>query len=173
MIGVTTNDRSVYSHHLCSELLTELSNLEKKQQLNDNMNKEKILGRITSDAEDQWKIRITLGKCIHPLQVDSHASNVLVNIYTEKEFHQSVNVNKAAESGVMTEFQHDLPGAFKKPLTTKVVLKKSAKDKEAKRKVNKDNNSTDLLLACALLFLGTSQLQLDQVFSCELARFRT
>ena len=36
----------------------------------------------------------------------------------------------------------------------------SAKDKEVKRKVNKDeyNNS----------FLGFNQLELDQVFSCEL-----
>ena len=127
----------------------------------------------TTDAEDQWKIRVTLGKCIHSLQVDSHASNVLVNIYTEKELHQSVDVNKRAEFGVMTEFQDDFPGAFKKPLTTKVLLKKSAKDKQAKRKVNKDNNSTDLLLSRTLLFLGTSQLQLDQVFSCELAPFRT
>ena len=73
----------------------------------------------------------------------------------------------------MTEFQDDFPGAFKKPLTTKVLLKKSAKDKQAKRKVNKDNNNADLLLARTLLFLGTSQLQLDQVFSCELAPSRT
>ena len=82
-------------------------------------------------------------------------------------------MNKRAEFGVMTEFQDDFPGAFKKLLTTKVLLKKSAKDKQAKRKVNKDNNSTDLLLSRTLLFLGTSQLQLDQVFSCELAPFRT
>ena len=52
----------------------------------------------------------------------------------------------------MTEFQDDFPGAFKKLLTTKVLLKKSAKDKQAKRKVNKDNNSTDLLLSRTLLF---------------------
>ena len=61
------------------------------------MHKEENLERITLDAEDRKKIRITLGKCIHPLQVDSHASNVLVNIYTGEESDQSINVNKAAE----------------------------------------------------------------------------
>ena len=45
----------------------------------------------------------------------------------------------------------------------------SAKNKQAKRKVNKSEHNVDLLLACAFLFLGTNQLNLDQVFSCELA----
>ena len=35
--------------------------------------------------------------------------------------------------------------------------------------MNKDEYNTDLLLARALLFLGTNQLELDQVFSYELA----
>lgn len=65
MIGVTTNNRSVSiwanSHYLCSEVLTELSDLGNKQQLNDNMHQEENLGRTTLDAEDWCKIKVTLG----------------------------------------------------------------------------------------------------------------
>ena len=63
------------------------------------MYKEEKLGRITSDAEDRRKIRITLGKCIHKLQVDWRKSNVLVNIYAGEECDQSINVNKTVELG--------------------------------------------------------------------------
>ena len=58
----------------------------------------------------------------------------------------------------MIEFQEGLVSAFKKPLTTKVKLITSAKDKQTKRKVNKDEYNIDFLLARALLFLGTNQL---------------
>ena len=70
------------------------------------MYQEENLGRITSGAEEWRKIRIALRKCIHPLQVDSHASNVFVNIYIGEESDQSVNVNKLAELGAkqITEF---------------------------------------------------------------------
>ena len=61
--------------------------------------KKKNLRWITSDVENQRKITITLGKFIDPMQVDLHASNVLVSIYTSGKFDQPVNMNKAAESG--------------------------------------------------------------------------
>ena len=61
------------------------------------MHKEQNLGLIFSGAEDLPKIRISLGKCIHPLQVDLHPSNILINIYTGEESDQSDNVNKATE----------------------------------------------------------------------------
>ena len=38
----------------------------------------------------------------------------------------------------MEEFQEDLLGPFRKPLTTKVALKTSTKDKGAKKKVDKN-----------------------------------
>ena len=34
--------------------------------------------------------------------------------------------------------------------------------------MTKDDHNTDLLLACALLFLGANQLELDHVFSSKL-----
>ena len=104
MISVTTNDRSVSiwanSHHLCGELLTELDD----QRINhcassDTKHKEEGEGRIKSDYEYWSKIKTELEKCIHPLEVKSHASNVLVNIYTGEQSGKSTNVYKAAELG--------------------------------------------------------------------------
>ena len=104
MIGVTTNDRSVSiwanSHHLCGELLTELDD----QRMNhcassDTKHKEEGERRIKSDYEDRSKIKTALDKCIHPLEVKSHASNILVNIYTGEESDKSTHVYKAAELG--------------------------------------------------------------------------
>ena len=43
------------------------------------------------------------------------------------------------------------------------------KKKKKKRKVTKGDQNTDLLLGRALLFLGANQLELDHVFSCNLA----
>ena len=89
VIGVTTNDRSVSiwsnSHHLCGGLLTELSDMGSKQQTHDPKHKEEGTGRIKSDADDRSKIRSVLNTCIHPLLVETQASNVLVNIYTDEE----------------------------------------------------------------------------------------
>ena len=57
-----------------------------------------------------------------------------------RESDQSINVNKAEISGEKKKigFQKDLPGTFRKLLTTQVVLMTSAKDKQAKRKTNED-----------------------------------
>ena len=104
MIGVTTNHRSfsiwTNSRYLCGELLTEID----EQRINhrassDTKHKEEGEGRIKSDYEDWSKIKTELEKCIHSLEVKSHASNVLVNIYTREESDKSTNVYKAAELG--------------------------------------------------------------------------
>ena len=81
------------------------------------MHKGENLGRIISNAEDRWKIKIIVRKCIHLLQVDSHTSNVLAKIYTSGESNQSVNMNKAEDIGVkqMIEFQDDHSGTFREP----------------------------------------------------------
>ena len=101
--------------------------------------KEEGTGRIKSDAGDRSKIRSALSKCIHPLLVETHASNVLVNIYTGEESTKSVNVNKAAEIGKkqMDEFQENLLDASRKTLTTKVVLMTSLKDKKQSKNLRK------------------------------------
>ena len=145
MIGVTTNDRSVSiwanSHHLCGELLTERDD----QRINhcassDTKHKEEGEGRIKSDYKDRSKIKTALDKCIHPLEVKSHESNVLVNIYTGEESDKSTNVYKAAELGEeqMQQFQKEVPDGFRNTLTTKVVLMTLAKDKKKKKK-DKEN----------------------------------
>ena len=145
MIGVTTNDRSVSiwanSHHLCGELLTELDDQRINHRASsDTKHKEEGEGRIKSDYEDRSKIKTALDKCIHPLEVKSHASNILVNIYTGEESDKSTNVYKAAELGEeqMQQFQKEVPDGFRNTLTTKVVLMTLAKDKKKKKK-DKEN----------------------------------
>ena len=87
MIGVIANDRSVSiwanSHHPCGELLIELDDQRINHRAScDTKHKEEGEGRIKSYDEDRSKIKTSLDKCIHLLEVESHASNVLVNIYT-------------------------------------------------------------------------------------------
>ena len=103
MNGVATKDRLVSiwvnSHYLCSALLIELFDLGNKQQPSDNKHKKKNSGRIHSDVDDRRTIRTTLGKCIHPQELDSRFLNALLNICTSEESNQSVNLNKANELG--------------------------------------------------------------------------
>ena len=71
LIGQTTNFRSLTiwasSHHLWSEVLTELESLRKKDKKDENKHKEGEKGRIKSDMKDRKKLLATLQKCIHPL----------------------------------------------------------------------------------------------------------
>ena len=147
------------------------SDLGSKQQTHDPKHKEEGTGRIKSDADDRSKIRSVLNKCIHPLLVETHASNVLVNIYTGEESTKSVNVNKAAEIGKnqIDEFQDNLPDAFRKTLTTKVFLMTSLKDKKTIQKAEKGDYNEDLIFSRVLLLLGSNQIDFKDVFNFELA----
>ena len=173
MIGVTTNDRPVSiwanSHHLCGQLLTELDDQRINHRASSNSkHKDEGEGRIKSDYEDQSKIKTALDTCIHPLEVKSHPSNVLVNIYTGKESEKSTSVYKAAELGEkqMQQFQ-ELSDGFRNTLTTKVVLMTSAKDK--KKKKDKENSyNIDLIFSRVLLLLGTNQIDFEDLFDFEL-----
>ena len=175
MIGVTTNDRSVSiwanSHHLCGELLTELENQRSSDsKSNDIKHKEEGQGRINSDSEDRLKIKTALEKCIHPLDIDSHAdAEVLVNIYTG-EVSDSSNVHNAKEIGTeqWAQFEDGLPESFRAPLTSKIVLMSSVKDKKKKKNKNTSYN-TDLIFSRALLLIGTNQIEFDDLFNYELA----
>ena len=166
IVGITTNDRSVSiwanSHHLCSELLTELSDLGNKQQTSHDKHKEEGAGRIDSDNIDRNKIRSTLEKCIHPLDLETHACNKLVNIYSGEESEDSVNVNKAIDIGSkqFKEFQESLPDGFRKPLSSKVVTMTSRKDKKKKKNDYKTEFNTDILFSRVLYLLGTNQIDL-------------
>ena len=140
LIGVTTNDRSVSiwanSHHLCGELMIELENQRSSDSKSNYIkHKEEGEGRINSDSEDRLKMKTALEKCIHPLDIDSHAdAEVLVNIYTG-EVSDSLNVHNAKEIGIeqWAQFEEGLPESFRAPLTSKVVLMSSVKDKRRRR----------------------------------------
>ena len=177
MIDVTTNDRSVSmwanSHHLCGELLTELDDQRINHRASsDAKDKEEGEGRIKSDYEDRSKIETALDKCIHPLEVKSHASNVLVNIYTGEESGKSTNVYKAAElvEEQMQQFQKELPDGFRKTLTTKVVLMTS-KGKKTKKKDKENSYNTDLIFSCVLLLLGTNQIDFEELAAVPTSLF--
>lgn len=175
IIGVTTSERSVSiwanSHHSCGELLMELKELCQKQ-TSTIKHKEEYQGRIKSDANDRQKIRSALEKCIHPLQIETHESNKLVNIYTGEESDKDTNVNKAETIGKtqMKSFENELPESFRKPLTTKVMTMTSSKEKQSKKKVDKEEYNTDLLFLRALLSIGTHQVGLNEMFSYELSQ---
>ena len=97
IIDITTNDRSVSiwtnSHHLCTALLTELTSLVGQLETSNDKHKEESNGRIDADDIDRTKLHSTLHKCIHPLDIDSHACDKLMNICPD----DTVNVNKAFE----------------------------------------------------------------------------
>ena len=63
--------------------------------LSDSKHKEESAGRIKSDSVDREKIISSLQQCIHPLQIESHASNTLVNVYTGEISEQQTNTNFA------------------------------------------------------------------------------
>lgn len=82
---------------------------------NNFKHKEEGEGRMKSDSCDRLKIKSTMQKCINPLQVQTHAANILVYTYTDEESDGSVNVNKASELGEkqMVEFEKELSDSFK------------------------------------------------------------
>ena len=103
IIGVTTQERTVNiwanSHHLCTELTNELEALRKEKNLKEKVHKEETAGRMKSDSADRLKIRKALATFIHPLKIETHSSNILVNIYNGEEAGDNVSVNWAVEIG--------------------------------------------------------------------------
>ena len=130
-------------------------------------------GRIKSDYEDRSKIKTALNKCIHLLEVKSHASNVLVNIYTSEKSDKSTNVYKAAEleEKQMQQFQKELLDGFRNPLTNEVVLMALAKDKKKKKKDKENSYNTDLIFSCVLLLLGTNQIDFEELAAVPTSLF--
>ena len=119
------------------------------------------------------KIKKALDKCIHPLEITSHASNVLVNIYTGEESDKSTNVQQAAEIGKeqMEQFEKDLPDGFRNTLTSKVVLMTSIKDKKKRNKAKEGSYNTDLIFSRVLLLTGTNQIEFEDLFDCILTNY--
>ena len=119
-IGVTTNERSLAiwsnSHHLCGQILTEIKDISSnKMQFDSNVHKEESISRIKSDEVDRCNIKKSLELCIHPLEIETHSSDVLVNIYTGEESLNTSNVHNESEIGEnqMKEFEKNLPNSFR------------------------------------------------------------
>ena len=116
---------------------------------------------------------MALSKCIHPLDIKSHAANTLVNIYTGEESEDNGNVNKAREIGTdqMKKFQESLPEGFRERLSSKVVTMTVPRGKKKKNGIETFN--TDLIFSSVLYLLGTNQLDFSTLFNFGLAPFPT
>ena len=176
LIGNTTNTRSVKiwanSHHLSSEVLTELECLRNKgdmKKVGKERHKEEGNGRIHSDAEDRKKLQLALKNCIHPLETDSHDPSKLVNIYTGEESADNVNVFNAIEIGKqqLTQFQNSLPEGFRDKLSSKVTT--MAEGKKNKKGAVTESFNTELIFSRVLYLLGIDQLDFTNLFNNELA----
>ena len=95
IIGITTNERAVRvwsnGHHLRGAVLNELESLRDTTKKVNAVHKEEQKGRISADTVD--RVLAALKKCIHPLDVDHHASDILENIWSGEEAAEEVNVN--------------------------------------------------------------------------------
>ena len=123
-------------------MLVTLEELRTEKELKQKIYKEEYAGRMKSDSADRLKIRNALVTFIHPLRVETHQSNILVNIYNGKEAGDSANVNRALEIGEtqMKEFQASLPDGFRTTLSSKVVTM------AAGRKTKKKKTYSSLLI---------------------------
>ena len=177
VIGFTTNERYLNvwanSHHLCADVISQLEDLRDYKGKNNDKHKEEGPGRISSDREDKLKLRSALKQCIHPLAIEEHSNNILVNIYTGEEADKDVNVNKSVEIGLkeLKSFQESLPEGFRKTLSMKVITmrsKKNGKEKDSTEKIN-----SDLIFSRVLYLVGNKQLDFSKIFNHELAPFPT
>ena len=94
--------------------------------------KEKYKGRMKTDSADRSKIQDALVTIIiHSLKPETHAENILANIYSAEEVKSDVKVNNSLETGAkeMIRFQESLPDGFKTTLKTQIVTMSTTKKK--------------------------------------------
>ena len=173
IIGLTTNEKALKvwakGHHLCGAVLSELENIRDTQEQNKGKHKEEYQGRISSDMKDREQIRKSLENCIHPLKIDTHEHDKMVNIFTGEETDDTVNVHDAQQIGVseVKKFNEKLPEEYRDRLSTTVKTMVPQKGKK-KEDIMGDFN-TDLIFLRVLFLLGNDQLDLASVFKYELS----
>ena len=174
LIGQTTQERTVKiwsnSHHLCGEIAKELENLRTKKMNKPKIHKEETVGRMKSDADDRKKIREGLLTFIHPLKIETHSRNVLVNIYNGQESGNDVNVTESVTIGknMMKKFQESLPEGFRATVSSTVVTMASSKKGNKKSNEVKPYN-TELIMSRVLYLMSYGQMDLKSLFNYELA----
>ena len=136
VIGITTNEKALKvwanGHHLCGEVLTELSSLRGETNSPVLKHKEVYPGRIQADNKDHENVQTAMGRVIHPLKLDTHSSNKLLNIYTGEDTDGNVNVDDAVDIGTkeMKHFKNKLPEGFRDRLSTKVKTMSAKKGRK-------------------------------------------
>ena len=157
LIGQTTQERTVKiwsnSHHLCEEIAKELEHLGTKKINKPKIHKEETVGRMKSDADDRMNIREGLLTFIHPLKIETHSRNVLVNIYNGQESGNDVNVTESVTIGknIMKKFQENLPEGFRATVSSTVVTMASSKKGNKKSNEVKPCSNELTCLVCYIL----------------------
>ena len=134
------------------------------------IHKEETVGRMKSDADDRKKIREGLSTFIHPLKIETHSRNVLVNIYNGQELANDVNVTESVTVGknMMKKFQESLPEGFRATVSSAVVTMASSKKGKKKSNEVKPYN-TELIMSRVLYLMSYGQMDLKSLFNYELA----
>ena len=150
IIGVTTKPRSVqiWSESLpaCSDILKDLAQLREKHPKTKTVHKEESKARICADMKDHQTLRNALQLCTHPLDLDSHDNNLLINIYLGKIVNGKCNVQNSVVIGSkqLKEFAESLPGGFYAAIQKKVVTME-VKEKKKGSSTGNDIYNTEML----------------------------
>lgn len=118
IIGFSTQPETLkvwaYSHHACSEIVSELHEMRDEILCSSMEHKEEKKCRITSDKADRDLIREKLKVSIDPLNPETHPPG-LINIVTGKvNSHSEVNVDNAVALGTkqLEQFEASWPEGF-------------------------------------------------------------
>ena len=119
---------------------------------------------MKADADDRKKIREGLLTLIHPLKIETHSRNVLVNIYNGQESGNDVNVTESVTTGknMMKKFQESLPEGFRATVSSTVVTMASSKKENKKSNEVKPYN-TELIMSRVLYLMSYGQM--DSIMS--------
>ena len=174
IIGSKTKPKTLQiwakSQHACTHILTELSNLSKKDNVEITTHKEESKSRIQADTVDRQKLRTFMNTCIDPLDPSSHDPLVLCNIYTGEDGGEKCNVNKSIEIGnsQMKSYGDALPGGFRSTISTLVITMKKGKKKKNKEEIVEVYN-TELIFSRVIYLLNSGKIKIDNLFDYELS----
>ena len=107
---------------------------------------------------DRQTLRNALEFCVHPLDLDSHNNNLLINIYSGEIAHDKCNVQKTIVivSKQLIEFAESLPDGFYAAIQKKVITMELKGKKKGSSTGNDICNiyNTEMLYSCLMCLLS-------------------
>ena len=125
IIGITLKPETLKTWALelriCSRLEQDIAEITEGESVTSQETKEETTARIRSDAKDRESIRIKMELCIDPLNLSSHASNI-VNIVSGKVADDAVNAQVSVwiDTEAMKEHERQWPEDFRNTISKKV-----------------------------------------------------